>query len=82
MPFTVLGDPNKDIIKKYGVEILSRNDFEYAKRTTFLIDEEGTIQYIDWDYHYNKGKEPLFAAIKELEGGEGSDEKEEGSDHK
>lgn len=82
LPFAVLGDPNKEIIKKYGVEILSRNNFEYAKRTTFLIDGEGTIRYIDWDYHYNNGKEPLFAAIQKLEGGGDSAKKEEGSESK
>lgn len=66
LPFPVVGDPNKEIIKKYGVEILSRNNFEYAKRTTFLIDKEGVIRYIDWDYHYDNGKAPLVQAIKKL----------------
>lgn len=66
LPFPVLGDPNHEIIKKYGVPLLERNEFKYAKRVTFLIDTEGVIRYIDMDYHYDNGKEPLFAAIKKL----------------
>jgi peroxiredoxin Q/BCP len=66
LPFAVLGDPKHEIIQKYGVELLSRNDFQYAKRTTFLVDKEGKIAYIDWNYDFAKGKEPLLAAIKEL----------------
>jgi peroxiredoxin Q/BCP len=64
LPFAVVGDPKHEIINKYGVEILKRGDFEYAKRQTFLIDKEGKIAYIDWNYDFAKGKEPLLDAIK------------------
>jgi len=67
LPFAVVGDPKHEIIAKYGVELMKRGEFEYAKRTTFLVDKDGKIAYIDWNYDYAKGKEPLVAAIKELE---------------
>lgn len=68
LPFAVLGDPKHEIINKYGVEILKRGDFEYAKRQTFLVDKEGKIAYIDWDYHFANGKQPLLDAIKKANG--------------
>jgi peroxiredoxin Q/BCP len=66
LPFAVVGDPKHEIIGKYGVEILKKGEFEYAKRTTFLIDKDGKLAYIDWDYDWAKGKEPLVKAIKDL----------------
>ncbi len=68
LPFAVVGDPKQAIIKKYGVEVQKRGDFEFAKRTTFLVDKNGKLAYIDWNYDFAKGKEPLLAAIKALEG--------------
>jgi peroxiredoxin Q/BCP len=68
LPFAVVGDPKHAIIGNYGVEILKRGEFEYAKRTTFLVGKDGKIAYIDWDYDFAKGKEPLLKAIKDLGG--------------
>jgi peroxiredoxin Q/BCP len=68
LPFAVVGDPKHAIINKYGVELMKRGEFEYAKRTTFLVGKDGKIAYIDWDYDFAKGKEPLLKAIKALEG--------------
>lgn len=67
LPFAVVGDPNHAIVKKYGVELQKRGDFEFAKRTTFLIGEDGKIAYIDWNYDWAKGKAPLMDAIKKLD---------------
>ena len=64
LPFAVVGDPKHEIINKYGVELLKRGEFEYAKRQTILVDKEGKIAYIDRDYHFNDGKQPLLDAIK------------------
>jgi len=68
LPFAVMGDPKHEIIAKYGVELMKRGEFEYAKRTTFLVGKDGKLAYIDWDYDFAKGKEPLLNAIKGLEG--------------
>lgn len=42
LPFTLLADPEKEIIDAYGVEGRSGN----ASRVTFLIDEEGTVEKV------------------------------------
>jgi len=67
LPFAVVGDPTHAIIKKYGVELQKRGDLEFAKRTTFLIDKDGKLAYIDWNYDWAKGKDPLMAEIKKLD---------------
>lgn len=66
LPFPVVGDPDHEIIKKYGVPLLSRGDLQYAKRVTFLVDKEGVVQYTDMDYHFLNGQEPLFEAMKKI----------------
>lgn len=46
LPFTLLADPEHDIINKYGVwgeKNLYGNKFMGVLRTTFVIDEEGKI---------------------------------------
>lgn len=46
LPFTLLADTGKDLVNLYGVygeRNLYGNKFMGVKRTTFLIDEEGTI---------------------------------------
>jgi peroxiredoxin Q/BCP len=69
LPFAVVGDPKHEIINKYGVELLKRGELEYAKRQTFLVDKEGKIAYIDRDYHFADGKQPLMDAIKKANEG-------------
>lgn len=68
LPFAVLGDPKHEIINKYGVQLLKRGEFEYAKRETVLIDKEGKIAYLDRDYNVLNGKQPLMDAIKKANG--------------
>jgi peroxiredoxin Q/BCP len=41
LPFTILADPEKDVIKKYGTDGLI-----FAKRTSFLINPKGVIEKI------------------------------------
>ncbi len=49
LPFTLLSDPDKKVVEKYGVWVEKTN---YGKRywgtarTTFLIDENGDIKYV------------------------------------
>ncbi len=49
LPFTLLSDPNHDIIDKYGVwgekQLYGRN-YMGLHRTTFLIDEKGIVKKI------------------------------------
>jgi peroxiredoxin Q/BCP len=49
LPFTLLADPEKKIIEKYGVwgeKNMYRRKYMGLLRTTFLIDENGFIQKI------------------------------------
>ena len=49
LPFTLIADPGKKIIEKYGVwgeKNLYGRKYMGLHRTTFLIDEKGTIQKI------------------------------------
>jgi len=49
LPFTLLADPDKKIIEKYGVwgeKNMYGRKYMGLLRTTFLIDEKGTIQKI------------------------------------
>ncbi|HKK68582.1 MAG TPA: peroxiredoxin, partial [Bacteroidales bacterium] len=49
LPFPLIADEDKSIIKKYGVwgiKNLYGKKTEGTKRTTFVIDENGTIEQV------------------------------------
>ena len=49
LPFPLLADTDKEVLKKYGVwgkKKMYGNIFEGVHRTTFVIDEEGKIEKI------------------------------------
>jgi peroxiredoxin Q/BCP len=53
-PFTLVADPDKEIVQKYGVFVEKKNygrSYMGVVRTTFLIDEAGMIEKV-----YNKVK--------------------------
>lgn len=61
LPFTLLSDPDKKILKDYGVwgeKKFMGKTFDGVIRTTFLIDEEGKIEQIidkvKTKEHYNQ----------------------------
>jgi peroxiredoxin Q/BCP len=50
--FPLLSDMNKTVLKEYG--ILKKYDvksdqYEWAQRTTFVVDKQGIIQHIDFE---------------------------------
>jgi peroxiredoxin Q/BCP len=59
LPFTLLADPDKKVVEKYGVWV-EKNMYGKKKwgtaRKTFLIDEEGKIKHI-----FNKVKTDIHA---------------------
>ena len=55
----LISDTYHDISAKYSSY---DNIFGYNKRTIFLIDKEGVVQYIDWSYIVN---EEEFALLKD-----------------
>jgi peroxiredoxin Q/BCP len=49
LPFTLLADPDKDLVEKYGVYVEKKNygrTYMGVVRTTFVIDEAGKIEKV------------------------------------
>ena len=49
VPFDLIADENKEIIKAYGVwgkKKMYGREYEGVRRTTFIIDEKGNIEHI------------------------------------
>lgn len=49
LPFPVLSDYNRDVIKKYDLvfqEIAGLKGYKVAKRSIFILDERGIVRYI------------------------------------
>ena len=63
LPFSILADPEKTIIKAYGVKMLG---VDYAKRVTFLIDRQGIIRKIFKDVVPQGHDQEVLAALKKL----------------
>lgn len=66
--FTLLSDFNKEAGEKYGVlyEVFAAGHRGVAKRSAFVVDKEGVIQYAE--VLENAGELPNFAAIRETLG--------------
>lgn len=49
LPFPLLADTDKNVVKTYGVwgrKQFMGNEYDGVHRTTFLIDEDGTIEHV------------------------------------
>lgn len=49
LPFTLIADPEMKIVESYGVWGMKKfmgREFDGTHRTTFLIDEKGTIRHV------------------------------------
>ena len=63
LPFSLLADPDKAIIKAYDVKMFGLG---IAKRVTFLIDRQGVIRKIFWDVKPAGHDQEVLAAVKNL----------------
>jgi glutaredoxin-dependent peroxiredoxin len=47
--FPLLSDMNRKVLKQYGILKVNpdRDDYEWAQRTTFVVDKEGLIQSVE-----------------------------------
>lgn len=64
LPFVILSDYTRETIKKYGVlheNFASLNGYAVAKRSVFILDENGRLQY-KW-ISEDPGKEPDYKEI-------------------
>ncbi len=67
LPFMLLSDEDKKVIKKYDVwkqKIMFGNKYMGVERTTFLIDEEGKIKKIFKKVRLARHNEQLLEALK------------------
>ena len=67
LPFPLIADPEKKILKAYGVWGLKKNygrEYEGVFRTTFIIDENGIIQDV---FKKVKTKEHTKQILEKLE---------------
>ncbi len=63
LPFSLLADPDKAIIKAYGVKMFGLG---IAKRVTFVIDRQGVIRKIFRDVKPAGHDQEVLSAVKNL----------------
>ena len=62
----LLSDGNSQVVDAYGVEPLEIDGVRYASRATFVIDREGVLRYVNYDYRIREDYEPLMEALATL----------------
>ena len=62
----LLSDRTAEVVKIYGVEQLNFNGAMYASRATFVIDKEGILRYVNYQYKVREDYEPLLKVLSEL----------------
>ncbi len=60
--FTLVADPDREIIKAYGV----KGPFGVARRVTFLIDKDGVIRHVWPKVSPKDHSKEVIAKVKEL----------------
>lgn len=61
--FQLLSDPDGSVASKYGVLVEERR---FAKRVTFVIDEEGRVALVDEEVDVNTHGDQLVESIARL----------------
>ena len=61
--FRLLSDPDGSVADKYGVLVKKRG---FAKRVTFVIDEEGRVALVDEEVNVNTHGDELVERIAQL----------------
>ncbi len=63
----LLSDRTAQVVDAYGVEPIEINGARYASRATFVIDREGILRYVNYDYQIREDYEPLMEALRAIE---------------
>ena len=63
----LLSDRRSEVVDAYGVRPLEINGARYASRATFVIDKDGILQYVNYDYQIREDYEPLMEVLAGLE---------------
>ena len=69
LPFPILSDYNRSVIKQYGLELADStglSGFVVAKRSIFVLDQEGIVRYV-W-VSENPSVEPNYMEVQEALG--------------
>ena len=61
--FRLLSDPDGSVASKYGVLVEKRR---FARRVTFVLDEEGVVQLVDEKVDVNTHGDELVESIARL----------------
>ncbi len=65
LPFPILSDFKREVIKQWGLELhnfAGLKDYTVAKRSVFVLDESGTVRYV-W-VSDNPALEPSYEGIR------------------
>lgn len=62
----MLSDRNAQVVKTYGVKQLEFNGAAYSSRATFVIDKEGVLRYVNYQYKVREDYEDLLRVLAEL----------------
>jgi peroxiredoxin len=65
-PLVLVSDRNAELVKAYGVKPQEINGATYASRSTFVIDKEGVLRYVNYQYKVREDYEPLLRVLAEL----------------
>jgi len=63
----LLSDRKSEVVDAYGVEPIEIGGASYASRATFVIDREGILRYVNYDYRVREDYEPLLEVLAGLE---------------
>lgn len=62
----LLSDRTAQVVNTYGVKPLEIGGATYASRATFVIDREGVLRYVNYDYQIREDYGPLMDALGAL----------------
>jgi peroxiredoxin len=62
----LMSDRNVEVVGAYGVKPIEINGSTYASRATFVIDKQGVLRYVNYNYKIYEDFEPLMKALGEL----------------
>ena len=63
----LLSDRLAQVVDAYRVEPIEINGARYASRATFVIDRQGILRYVNYDYQIREDYGPLMEALHALE---------------
>ena len=63
----LLSDRTAQVVEAYGVKPIEIGGATYASRATFVIDRQGILRYVNYDYQIREDYGPLMEALNSLE---------------